>query len=139
MNLHHSLACIAKPSKKLSSQALSSRVRFHAATFTSLSPKVFHLFFLARQDFADHFASVGGLRSARLARKRGEQRPQGFGFVEYESAEAAAEALSQLHDSDLKGRTLQVRCGGRPRRRACAYVLRTLQLHVHCMPVIRPP
>ena len=35
-----------------------------------------------------------------------EDKPRGFGFVNFETAEAAAEAVEKLNDQDLEGKPL---------------------------------
>ena len=64
---------------------------------------------------AEHFGQAGSVTSARIVRKRDTGQSQGFGFVEFESAEEASAAIERLHTSQLDGRELQVRWAGGPR------------------------
>ncbi len=64
---------------------------------------------LIPQELAEHFAQVGTVTSARIVRKRDTGQSQGFGFVEFSSAEEAVAAIERLHASRLDGRDIQVR------------------------------
>ncbi len=65
-------------------------------------------FTITRETLADAFAQFGEIQHASVATDRETGRSRGFGFVEIESAEAAQQAISAMHGSDLGGRTLVV-------------------------------
>ena len=54
------------------------------------------------------FEAVGPVRDATVMTDRYSGRSRGFGFVEMETEEAAAEAISQLNETVLDGRTIRV-------------------------------
>ena len=53
------------------------------------------------------FATIGTVASVRVVKDPAGQS-RGFGFVEMETMEAAQDAISRLHGSDLDGRALKV-------------------------------
>ncbi len=53
------------------------------------------------------FAAMGTVVSASVVKDPAGQS-RGFGFVEMETAEAATDAISRLHGSELDGRSLKV-------------------------------
>lgn len=65
-------------------------------------------FDVAWQDLKDHFKVIGPVLRADVALD-GSGRSRGFGFVEYENAEDATRAISQLNDSLFGGRRIYVR------------------------------
>src|SRR5437899_575579 len=62
------------------------------------------------------FATIGTVASVRVVTDPAGQS-RGFGFVEMETIEAAQDAISRLHGSDLDGRAPRSSC---PRRRSRA-------------------
>ncbi len=54
------------------------------------------------------FGEYGDVKSVSLVTDRETGRPRGFGFVEFESDAAAAEAIAALNLEDLGGRSLNV-------------------------------
>ena len=56
----------------------------------------------------EHFQQFGAVVDARVIMDRDTGESRGFGFVTYESAEAAAEAREQLDGSQHEGRTNRV-------------------------------
>jgi RNA recognition motif-containing protein len=56
----------------------------------------------------EHFAKVGNVVSAKVIMDRYSGQSKGFGFVEMASEEDAQNALNQLHNSELDGRTIVV-------------------------------
>lgn len=56
----------------------------------------------------EHFSQIGPLSSATVATDKYSGQGRGFGFVEYESEEDAAKAISTLNGSQFQGRTLVV-------------------------------
>ena len=73
------------------------------------------------------FEAFGEVSSARIIMDRDTGKSKGFGFVEMEDDEAAAEAIAQLNETELDGRTIIVKearddnsrggGGGRPQGR----------------------
>ena len=58
-------------------------------------------------EFNELFEKYGAITSASLARDE-EGKGRGFGFVNYETHDAAMRAVDELNDIDFKGRTLYV-------------------------------
>lgn len=56
----------------------------------------------------DFFKSVGNVKSAKVIMDRDTNRSKGFGFVEMESDDEAAEAIKQLDGKELNGRAISV-------------------------------
>jgi RNA recognition motif-containing protein len=56
----------------------------------------------------DHFAQVGPVESATVARDRYTGRSRGFGFVEMDADADAQKAIAELNGKDLDGRRLTV-------------------------------
>jgi cold-inducible RNA-binding protein len=54
------------------------------------------------------FTQAGAVESAAVVKDRDTGQSRGFGFVEMESAEAAAEAVSKFNGQTVDGRTLKV-------------------------------
>jgi RNA recognition motif-containing protein len=54
------------------------------------------------------FAACGNVESASVVTDRDTGRSRGFGFVEMSTAEEAQQAVSQLNDRALDGRSLKV-------------------------------
>jgi len=75
-------------------------------------------------ELKDFFAARWTVIEARVVTDRDSGRSRGFGFVELDSEEAAAEAISGMDGEELGGRRLAVReaherqGGRRPRRRS---------------------
>lgn len=57
---------------------------------------------------ADVFAEFGTVESANVITDRETGRSKGFAFVEFAAEEAAQEAISKLHGSELAGRQMNV-------------------------------
>ena len=60
------------------------------------------------QDLREAFASFGPVRSADVMIDRMTGRSRGFGFVEFESAEAMQAAISGMNEKEIGGRNLTV-------------------------------
>ena len=60
-------------------------------------------------DLCDHFSSYGKIEDAVVITDRETGRSRGFGFVTFSEENEAESAISQGHESDLKGRNLTVR------------------------------
>ncbi|HEX5131358.1 MAG TPA: RNA-binding protein [Candidatus Krumholzibacteria bacterium] len=59
-------------------------------------------------DLRELFSEVGPVASVSLVTDRETGRPRGFGFVEMETDEAAAQAVEKLNNRELASRTLTV-------------------------------
>lgn len=59
------------------------------------------------EDLVQHFSQVGTVTTATIVRFR-NGLSKGFGFVEFETAESAAEAIQRFHNSDFMGRSIIV-------------------------------
>jgi RNA recognition motif-containing protein len=57
---------------------------------------------------SEFFAQAGKVVSARVITDRESGRSKGFGFVEYETAEEAAKAKTELSDKELDGRPVKI-------------------------------
>lgn len=62
----------------------------------------------AEQDLQELFEKVGPVESVTVMRDMATGRARGFGFVEMGSDEGAQKAITELHESQLGGRTLTV-------------------------------
>ena len=60
------------------------------------------------QDLQDLFATAGTVESVNVMRDMATGRARGFGFVEMATDEGAQKAITELHESQLGGRTLTV-------------------------------
>ena len=57
---------------------------------------------------AEVFSQVGTVMSAKVIMDRETNRSKGFGFVEMSTEEEAQEAIKQLNNKDVQGRTIIV-------------------------------
>lgn len=60
------------------------------------------------QDVRKAFGAFGPIRDVYLPLDYHTGEPRGFGFVEFESSQDACEAMSYMHNTELKGSTIQV-------------------------------
>jgi RNA recognition motif-containing protein len=60
------------------------------------------------QDLEQLFAGCGSVESVKIMRDMATGRARGFGFVEMATDEGAQKAITELHESQLGGRTLTV-------------------------------
>lgn len=60
------------------------------------------------QDLQELFERVGPVESVTVMRDMATGRARGFGFVEMATDDGAQKAISELHESQLGGRTLTV-------------------------------
>jgi RNA recognition motif-containing protein len=60
------------------------------------------------QDLQELFERVGPVESVTVMRDMATGRARGFGFVEMATDEGAQKAITELHESQLGGRTLTV-------------------------------
>jgi hypothetical protein len=67
------------------------------------------------EDLREAFEEFGEVSSANIINDKFTGRSKGFGFVEMDNEEEALEAIRQLNDSDLDGRTIVVK-KAEPRR-----------------------
>jgi RNA recognition motif-containing protein len=59
-------------------------------------------------DLHELFSQIGQVQSATVITDKFSGQSKGFGFVEMATSEEAANAISQLNDSELKGRNIKV-------------------------------
>ena len=62
----------------------------------------------AEQDLQELFEKVGPVESVTVMRDMATGRARGFGFVEMATDDGAQKAISELHESQLGGRSLTV-------------------------------
>ena len=60
------------------------------------------------EDLRELFAQAGTVETVRIITDQFTGRPRGFGFVEMATDEGAQKAITELHESQLGGRTLTV-------------------------------
>jgi RNA recognition motif-containing protein len=60
------------------------------------------------EDLTSLFSQVGTVENVRVMRDMATGRARGFGFVEMATDEGAQKAITELHESQLGGRTLTV-------------------------------
>ena len=70
-------------------------------------------------DVRELFKEAGEVKDCHLVMDRETKRPRGFGFVEMDSPEAAASAITMFHGKDFQGRDLSV-SEARPRNESGA-------------------
>lgn len=58
--------------------------------------------------FADLFAKIGKVTSAKIIVDKFTQKSKGFGFVEYENDADADKAVKELNDTEVDGRRIVV-------------------------------
>lgn len=63
---------------------------------------------IATQDLQQAFGRIGELRDVYIPRDYHSQQPKGFAFIEYASAEMAAEARDEMNRFVIKGREIEV-------------------------------
>jgi RNA recognition motif-containing protein len=61
-----------------------------------------------QQDLEELFGRIGPTTSVAVITDRNTGQSRGFGFVEMESADDAARAISELDGQELKGRALRI-------------------------------
>lgn len=70
-----------------------------------------------REEVEKLFTTIGPVKDVFLPMDRETGRPRGFAFVEFETEEAAAQAIEKFHQHELGGRPLRVNAAeDRPRR-----------------------
>jgi RNA recognition motif-containing protein len=63
---------------------------------------------MSDEDLVNLFSPYGEVTSGKILKDKMNGRSKGFGFVEMEDDDAAREAISQLHDTEIMGRKLVV-------------------------------
>ncbi len=63
---------------------------------------------VTQEDLAELFAQAGKVESAVVVSDKFSGQSRGFGFVEMADAAEAANAISTLNDTDLKGRRIKI-------------------------------
>ncbi len=63
---------------------------------------------VSEQSMRQFFETVGAVLSAKVVTDQLTGKSKGFGFVEYESPEAAARAVAELNGKELEGRPIRV-------------------------------
>ncbi|MGI5841342.1 MAG: RNA recognition motif domain-containing protein [Patescibacteria group bacterium] len=66
-------------------------------------------FAMTDEELSGVFAPYGAIVSANIVKDKYSQRSKGFGFVEYEADESAAEAMQALDGSEQGGRNIAVK------------------------------
>ena len=65
-------------------------------------------FTTTENDLQDYFGQVGQVLAVNIMQDRATGRSRGFAFVEMQSQDDAAKAITQLHKKDFQGRPLTV-------------------------------
>ena len=63
---------------------------------------------MTEEELKATFAPFGAVKSAKIVIDRETNRSKGFGFVEMEDQAAAVEAIEQLNNKEISGRSLRV-------------------------------
>lgn len=63
----------------------------------------------SEDSLAEAFEAFGEVTSAKVIMDRDTGKSKGFGFVEMANDDEAAEAIKQLNETDLDGRTIVVK------------------------------
>jgi RNA recognition motif-containing protein len=63
---------------------------------------------ITTQDLQQAFGRIGELRDVYIPRDFHSQQPKGFAFIEYSTAEMAAEAREEMNHFNIKGREIEV-------------------------------
>ncbi len=63
---------------------------------------------LSEDELKEIFESYGEVNSVRIITDKFTGRSKGFGFVEMTDSEAANQAIQELNESEVKGRTIRV-------------------------------
>ena len=63
---------------------------------------------ITEEDLKETFGAFGAVDSTAVIKDKYTGRSRGFGFVEMTNSNEAQEAISKLHNADLKGRNLIV-------------------------------
>ncbi len=66
-------------------------------------------FNMTDEELSGVFSPYGTIVSSNIVKDKYSQRSKGFGFVEYETDEAAAEAMQALDGSEQGGRNIAVK------------------------------
>jgi len=63
---------------------------------------------VSEEDLRVNFSSIGGVRSVSIIKDKFTGTSKGFGFVEMETEEGAAEAIKKFNGGELDGKTIVV-------------------------------
>ena len=63
---------------------------------------------LSEDELKEIFESYGEVSSVRIITDKFTGRSKGFGFVEMSDSDAANQAIEELNESEVKGRTIRV-------------------------------
>ncbi len=72
---------------------------------------------LTEQELSNLFSEFGEVTSVKIIKDKITGRAKGFGFVEMSDDNAAAEAISKINGSDVKGRPIQAEKALPPKQR----------------------
>lgn len=73
---------------------------------------------VSEQSLRQFFETVGPVASAKVVTDQMTGKSKGFGFVEYENPDDAAEAVEKLNNAPMDGRNIRVsKAQERPRER----------------------
>ncbi|HLR36405.1 MAG TPA: RNA-binding protein [Chitinophagaceae bacterium] len=72
---------------------------------------------LQEEDLESAFSEFGEVTSVKIIIDRFTGRSKGFGFVEMPNEEEGNQAIEQLNDQDLEGRTMRVNKAHPPKKR----------------------
>ena len=73
---------------------------------------------LTDEEFRQHFAPFGNILTFNIVRDKLSQQSKEFGFIKFETKEAADKAVRDMHESTLRDRRIRVEISrrGEPRR-----------------------
>jgi RNA recognition motif-containing protein len=72
---------------------------------------------LTEQELGNLFGEFGEVTAVKIIKDKITGRAKGFGFVEMADDNAAAEAISKINGSDVKGRPIQAEKALPPKQR----------------------
>lgn len=72
---------------------------------------------LTEAELSNLFSEFGEVTSVKIIKDKITGRAKGFGFVEMSDDNAAAEAISKINGSDVKGRPIQAEKALPPKQR----------------------
>lgn len=60
------------------------------------------------EGLANHFSKFGNLEEVKIITDRETGRSRGFGFITFDEADAASQAISEMDGAELDGRNIRV-------------------------------
>ncbi len=60
------------------------------------------------ESLADEFCKYGGVREAKVVTERDTGKSRGFGFVTFENAQSASDAITAMDGREMDGRVIRV-------------------------------